>query len=81
MCIVVAVIKASVHSSIGCNLKFFGQEPIASVRHSVQYINFLLINLSVYEFIVVSPLIMCHVRFETLLVITIYKGLQTIGVI
>ncbi len=47
--IIMAVIKASQHSPIGSNLKFFGQEPITNVCHDIQGIYLLLIYLGIDE--------------------------------
>ena len=71
MSIVVAEVEASVQSSVGCNLKLFGQEPVASVCHDAQCVYLLLVCLCIDEMIVVSPLIVSHIRFEALLEVAI----------
>ena len=63
MRIIVTEIEASVNSSIGCNLKLLGQEPIACVRIDIQRINLLLVYLGIKKLIAVRSLIVSHVRF------------------
>ena len=81
MRIVVTEIEASVKTSIGGNLKFLWQEPISCVCHDIQCVNLLLVHLRIYELIVVSPLIVSHVRLQALLEVSVKEGLQAVVVV
>ena len=81
MRIVLTVIEASEQSAIGSNLEFLGHEPIACVSHHVQRVNLLLVDLGIDESIVIGSMVVGHVRFDTLLEISIYESLQAIRVV
>lgn len=81
MRIILTVIEASEQSAIDSYPELLGHEPIACVSHHIQCVDLLLVDLGIDKLIVVGPMVVGHVGFDTLLEISVYEGLQTIRVV
>ncbi len=81
MGIIISEVETTIEPSISGNLKFLGQDPIASIRHCIQHINLFLIDLRVDKLIVGCTRVKCHVWFQALFEIAFEHRLPTGGVV